>query len=181
MTKRKIKTNDLAYIGLFVVLIAICAWISIPFVVPFTLQTFAIFMAVRLLGGKRGFFALAAYFLLGAAGLPVFAGFKSGLGALLGTTGGYILGFVFIAAAYWLVTAFFGEKIYARVAGMLLGLLLCYAFGTAWFIVFYAQTTGPIGISVALGMCVLPFVPLDIIKMALALLAGRKLEPYISL
>lgn len=73
----------------FAVLIAICSWISIPMTVPFTLQTFAVFLAVGVLGGKRGSLAVLIYILLGAVGIPVFAGFSGGIGVLLGNTGGY--------------------------------------------------------------------------------------------
>ena len=69
------KTYDLVYVALFAVLIAICAWISVPTTVPFTLQTFGIFLTVGLLGGKRGSMAVLVYILLGAAGIPVFSGF----------------------------------------------------------------------------------------------------------
>ena len=85
------KTLDMVYIALFAVLIAICSWISIPTSIPFTLQTFGIFVTVGVLGGKRGSFAVFIYLLLGAIGVPVFAGFSGGMGVLLGTTGGYII------------------------------------------------------------------------------------------
>lgn len=87
----------MAYIALFAVLMAVCSWISIPAVVPFTLQTFGVFVAVSVLGGKRGTLAVVLYLLMGVVGLPVFAGFSGGLGVLLGSTGGYIVGFVFTA------------------------------------------------------------------------------------
>ena len=84
------RTRDLARAALFAALIAICSWISIPTAVPFTLQTFAVFLALGVLGGKLGTLSVAVYLLLGAVGLPVFAGFQGGLGALLGATGGYL-------------------------------------------------------------------------------------------
>ena len=83
-----LRTVDVAYIGMFVAVMAICSWISIPATVPFTLQTFAVFMAVGLLGGKRGTIAVVTYVLLGAVGAPVFAGFAGGIGALLGNSVG---------------------------------------------------------------------------------------------
>ena len=106
----KLKTKDLALCALFAALIAVCAWISIPATVPFTLQTFAIFAALGLLGGKRGTVAVAVYLLLGAIGVPVFAGFQGGIGALLGTTGGYLLGFLLTALIVWGMEARFGSK-----------------------------------------------------------------------
>ena len=77
------KTYDLVYIAVFAVVMAVCSWISIPAQVPFTLQTFGVFMAVGVLGGKRGTLAVLVYVLLGAVGVPVFAGFSGGIGALL--------------------------------------------------------------------------------------------------
>ena len=83
----RFKTLDLVYIAVFAVLIAVCSWISIPTTVPFTLQVFAVFLALDVLGGKRGTMAILVYILLGAAGVPVFAGFSAGIHVLLGTTG----------------------------------------------------------------------------------------------
>ena len=108
--KRPFRLVDLCYMGICAALIAICSWISIPAAVPFTLQTFAIFCVLGLLGGKRGTVAIVVYILLGAVGIPVFTGFNAGLGALLGTTGGYILGFIFIGLIYWLAERLFGSK-----------------------------------------------------------------------
>ena len=175
----RLRTLDLCYIALFAVLIAVCAWISIPFTVPFTLQTFAVFAALCTLGGRRGTFAILTYLLLGSAGLPVFAGFKGGLGALLGTTGGYILGFLLSALLYWLLTAKLGDRPAIRVLGCLLGLLVCYTFGTAWFLLVYTQTTGAVGLLTALGWCVFPFVIPDLLKLALALFLSQKLRPFL--
>ena len=81
------KTRELAYTGILAALIAVCSWISIPTAVPFTLQTFAVFLTLGLLGGRLGTLAVTVYLLLGAVGLPVFAGFHGGLGAFLGATG----------------------------------------------------------------------------------------------
>lgn len=100
------KVLDLAYIALMVALMAICAWITLPIgPVPFTMQTFAVFAALGLLGGRRGTLAVVVYLLLGAVGLPVFSGFNSGLSALLGPTGGYLVGFLVSALLYWAITA----------------------------------------------------------------------------
>ena len=88
------KTRDLTLIAVFAAVIAVCAWISIPAAVPFTLQTLGIFLAVGLLGGRRGTISVGVYLLLGAVGAPVFSGFNGGIGYLLGATGGYLLGFL---------------------------------------------------------------------------------------
>jgi len=174
------KTRDLAYIALGAVLIAVCSWISIPTTIPFTLQTFAIFLTVGLLGGKRGSLSVLVYILLGAVGVPVFAGFSAGAGILLGSTGGYILGFLGSALLYWLLTALFGKSLPVQVLAMVLGLAVCYAFGTAWFMTVYARTSGPIGLMAALGWCVFPFIVPDLVKIALALLLTRRLAPHVG-
>ena len=170
------RTADLTYTALFTVLLAVCTWISIPVPpVPFTLQTFAVFAALGTLGGRRGTWAVAAYLLLGFAGLPVFSGFQGGPGVLLGATGGYIAGFLAAALLYWAVTARLRNSLPVVAVSMVLGLLACYALGTAWFLAVYARTTGPVGLGAALGMCVLPFVLPDLVKLALALALSRRL------
>ena len=106
------RTRELARAALFAALIAICSWISIPTAVPFTLQTFAVFLALGVLGGKLGTLSVAVYLLLGAVGLPVFAGFQGGLGALLGATGGYLAPTYLLSTAFIIaILADFGEFI----------------------------------------------------------------------
>ena len=75
MTSNKMKTYDMVCIAIFAVLMAVCSWIAIPTAVPFTLQTFGLFLTVGVLGGKRGTFAILIFILLGAVGIPVFSGF----------------------------------------------------------------------------------------------------------
>ena len=106
--KTKFTPKEMAYIALLVVVIAVCSWISIPSVVPFTMQTFGVFCAVGLLGGFRGTVAVLIYILMGLIGLPVFFNFNGGVGYLMGPTGGYIVGFLFTALVYWLFEKLFG-------------------------------------------------------------------------
>jgi len=173
------KTSDLVYIALFAVLIAVCSWIAVPAAVPFTLQTFAVFLAEGLLGGKRGTLAVLVYVLLGAVGIPVFAGFGAGIGVLLGPTGGYLLGFLLSALIYWLVTAGLGTRLPVRIGAMALGLMVCYTFGTAWFMVVYVRTSGPISFVTALSWCVFPFLLPDCVKLALAVTLSGRLARHI--
>ena len=100
------KLYKLVLSAMFVAVIAICSWISIPTTVPFTLQTLGIFIAAGLLGWKYGTLSVAVYILLGLVGVPVFANFSSGVGAIMGPTGGYIIGFLFTALAVGLITKF---------------------------------------------------------------------------
>ena len=182
-TAPRFRTLDLVYIALFAVLMAVCAWITIPLPKPFvqfTLQTFAMFMALTTLGGRRGLYAMVVYLLLGAVGVPVFSGFQGGLGVLLGTTGGYIIGFVGAALLYWLLTAKLGESFSVTVIACVLGLAVCYAFGTAWFLVVYAKTTGPVGLTTALGWCVFPYIIPDLLKLALAVILSKRVKKFLK-
>ncbi|MCI9644921.1 MAG: biotin transporter BioY [Oscillibacter sp.] len=182
-TVPRLGIRDLTLIALFTALTAVCAWISVPVPAPFvqfTMQTFAVFAVLLVLGGKRGTYAVTAYLLLGAVGAPVFSNFRGGLGVLLGTTGGYILGFFFQALLYWWMTAKLGEALRVKIAASVLGLALCYAFGTAWYLVLYAQAGNPMGLMTALGYCVFPFVIPDLLKLALAALLARRIEKYVQ-
>ena len=182
MTVPKSKARDIAYIAVFTALIAVGAWIAIPTPVriDFTLQTLGVFLAVGVLGGRRGTLAVAAYLLLGAVGAPVFAGFRGGPSVLLGSTGGYLLGFIGTALVYWLLERLWGAALPLKVLACLLGMVVYYAFGTAWFLVVYARTTGPIGLSGALAACVVPFVIPDLVKAGLALLLSRRVQKYLK-
>ena len=175
------KAADLAYTAIGAALIAICSWISIPTTVPFTMQTFAIFLLLSVLGGKRALTAIAVYLLLGAAGVPVFAGFTAGLGILLGNTGGYIVGFIFMGLIYWLAERLPGKKLWVDILAMVLGLAVLYAFGTAWFMVIYARANGPVGLGLVLTWCVLPFIVPDLVKLALAIALSRRITPALKI
>ena len=89
--------KEISYGGLSIALLAICSWISIPFAVPFTMQTFAIFFICFLFGAKRGTIYVFCYILCGVLGIPVFSGFQGGAQVIFGLTGGYIVGFLFSA------------------------------------------------------------------------------------
>ena len=163
-------------IAMMTALTAVCSWISIPMVVPFTLQTFAVFAAIELLGGRDACASILCYIALGAVGVPVFAKFGAGLGVLLGPTGGYIIGFLFTALICWLFESLWGRKLPVRIAGLVLGLLVCYAFGTSWFMIVCSNAGKPYTLGAALMLCVVPFLFWDGIKMALAILVGGRLR-----
>ncbi len=168
--------REIAYIGLAVAVITVCAWISLPVgPIPFTLQTLAVALAGGLLGWKRGTAAVAVYILMGLVGVPVFAGFKSGAVALFGPTGGYIFGFLFAALLPALFKLLPVQKFWARTAlfylGNLLGLAVCYFFGTVWFVLMYDCTVG-----YALTLCVTPYILPDLVKLAVAAFLAVRLE-----
>lgn len=174
------KARDMVYIGTFAALIAGCSWLMVPSPVPFTLQTLGVFTALGILGGRRGTLAVLTYILLGAVGVPVFAGFSGGIGIILGSTGGYILGFLASALVMWGLERLFGRGRPALTISMAAGLLACYTVGTAWYMAVYTRTTGPVGLSAVLGWCVIPFLIPDLIKISLSLFLTDKLSRFVK-
>ena len=179
--KKSFRTVDLSYIALGAGLITICSWLSIPTTVPFTMQTFAVFFVLSILGGKRGTVSIIVYVLLGVVGVPVFAQFNSGIGILLGNTGGYIVGFILMGVFYRLIVQFFRKKLWVEILAMFIGLVVCYSFGTVWFMFVYAQTNGTVSLAMVLAWCVIPFIIPDLIKLGLALTLARRLSPVLKL
>ena len=168
--KRKIATKDLVLTALFAALTAVLAQIQLPIgPVPFNLAVFGAFLAGMLLAPAWAAASMGVYMLLGAVGIPVFAGFMGGPAVLLGKTGGYVIGYIYIALATALAVKRSG-KLPVIGAAMLAGLLVCYGFGTAWFM----AVTGADLVS-ALGWCVLPFIVPDVCKGVLACVLGRLL------
>ena len=178
-TARRVSVRSLTHIAACAALTAVCAWIAIPTQPPFTLQTLGVFLSVGLLGGRRGAAAVGLYLLMGTAGLPVFAGFTGGAGVLLGATGGYLAGFLASAVVMWAGERLLGTGPRALGLSMVLGLLACYAFGTAWYLALYARASGAMGLGAALGTCVAPFVVPDLCKIAVALGLTVRLRRHI--
>ena len=168
------KTRDLAMMGLFAGLTAIGAWISIPIPpVPFTFQVFFVLLAGALLGSISGGLSQIVYVLLGAVGLPIFAGGAAGPGVLIGPTGGYIFGFV---AAAFVVGAVSGESPgYTRsLVAMVAGVIVIYALGMAQLM--YVTGMGPVPAFLA---GVAKFIPFDLVKAVLAAALVQRLRPFV--
>lgn len=177
MEKTVFSVREMTYCAIFAALLAVCSWVSVPLGVPVTMQTFAVFAAVLMLGTKCSMAAIAVWLMLGAAGVPVFAGFKGGIGVLSGVTGGYILGFLLcpiVAAGVRKLAGDNWERMCVKAAALAAGLLVCYAFGTAWFVVLYTRNTGEITVFDALKKCVFPFIAFDGVKIALALILEKR-------
>ncbi len=170
------KTLILTRTALMASMIAVCSWITVPFVVPFTLQTFAVITALETLGGKQGTRAIALYLLLGAAGLPVFSGFQGGIGKLMDSTGGYLLGFLLLGLIYQAAVSFFGDSFTVRVIALLTGQLVLYCVGTLWFAAVYSRANGPVTLWTVLCWCVFPFIGPDLVKLCAALLVSSALR-----
>lgn len=181
LTAHKVSARDVAYVAIFTALLAVCSWIAIPTPtrIDFTLQILGIFLTLGVLGGKRGTMAITAYLLLGAVGVPVFAGFSGGVGALLSPSGGYLLGYFFAGLLMWALEKVIGTQTRATAVGMLLGLTVCYAFGTAWFMAVYPMGGEAVSLVTALMWCVVPYLPFDLIKLAAALTLSAQLRRHV--
>lgn len=175
-------TQNMVLIAIFTALIVVCSWIRVPVQpVPFTLQTFAVFVTAGLLGSKRGTISVIVYILLGIIGVPVFAGqVKSGPSVIAGPTGGYIVGFIFTA----IVTGLIVEKAANKLEGvakivvtalaMLVGDVICFAIGTIWFMILMKN-----GLVATLGLCVFPYIIPDIIKIIVAVIIVDRMKKYV--
>ncbi len=162
------------YAALMTVLICVCSWLTIPFAVPFTMQTFAVFCAVLLIGGKYGLLSIGLYIILGAAGVPVFSGFQGGIGHILGPTGGYIVGFLFMGLVYLLMEPLIRNRFWMKIIVLTIGLLLCYLVGTLWFSVVMSGRGNDYNLWTIVTICVLPYIIPDMAKMMLAIfICGR--------
>lgn len=175
------KTKDIVNIAMFTTLLCVCAWIYIPMTIPFTMQTFAVFLAMFVLGGKRGTLVIGIYLLLGLVGVPVFAGGNAGPGVIFGVTGGYIFGWLAIGLIVWAAESL-NKQIHKwqQIAVMCAGLLVCYAVGTLWYVGIYAKGEMMAGVFSALSVCVLPYVIPDLVKMALAYSVSKKIKKIIT-
>lgn len=174
------KARNMALCALFAALLALCAWLAVPVGdTVFTMQTFGVFLALGLLGGKKGTAAIFVYLALGAVGLPVFTGFRGGAGALVGVTGGYLSGFLLSGLVYWLITALWGNSGKVRLLAMISGLLTCYAFGSVWFRFGYLDGGSGLGLGLILAKCVLPYLLPDACKLALAYYLTGRLQRFI--
>lgn len=181
MKKGKPTIKEISLIAMCSAIITVCAWLSFPvFTIPITLQTFGIFLTLLLLGGKNGTFSILIYILLGLVGVPVFSGFKAGPSALFGPTGGYIIGFILIGIVYLLFTRFVSESIIIKTVSLIIGLILCYGFGTVWFSFVYSSANEKIGLLSAMSLCVFPFIIPDLLKLIFAVGLYRILEPILS-
>lgn len=171
------QTKSMVLCALFAAATAVLSQLSIPLPftpVPINLATLAIFIAGGLLGPVFGSISLTVYVILGAVGLPVFAQFSGGVGIILGPTGGYILGYIGAAFMTGLIAKRLSHSFWGNVLAMTAGLAVCYAMGTAWFMI----STGT-GLLAALGMCVVPFLIGDALKIACAAFLVNRLARHV--
>lgn len=174
MKQNKITVSEMALIAVMAAVTCIMGPLSIPIpfsLVPISLTNLAVYLAIYVLGCRRGTLSYLVYLLLGLVGMPVFSGFTGGVGKLFGPTGGYLLGFIFMALICGWAIDHFSCKLVPSFAGMLLGTVVCYAFGTAWL----AYQAGLTFVA-ALAAGVLPFIPGDLAKMVIAAVLGPQIR-----
>lgn len=172
--KPKFGIRQIALAGLMSAVICLLApWsLRIPISpVPVTLGFLAIYFVISVLGMKLGTLSVVVYILLGLAGLPVFSGFLGGPGPLFGPTGGYLMGYIFMALICGFFVDKWGDNLLMSFLGMVLGTAVCYLFGTVW-LAYQASYT----FMQALAAGVLPYIFIDLVKLVMAMLIGRQLR-----
>lgn len=167
----KNKVQQMVMTAVMAALLCIIAPLSIPIgVIPLSLTMLVIYLGVYALGMWKGTVSYVVYLGIGFVGLPVFSGFQGGPAILFGPTGGYLIGFIFLA----LISGFFVDKFdrwYVSLFGMLMGNIVCYGLGSVWL----AYQAG-LSFAEALAIGVIPFIPGDILKIVAALLVGPALR-----
>lgn len=163
------KLKTITMCALFAALMCICGPLSIPIgPVPVSLTNLVLYFAIMILDTKKTFISYLVYLLIGMIGIPVFSGFEGGLAKITGPTGGYLVGFLLMI----IIGGIFMEKtkgnLVITIIGMIVGTAVCYVFGTIWFMHVLNYKLGP-----ALTLCVWPFVPFDLIKIAIAVPFGK--------
>lgn len=177
MKKHKVNVRALMFCALFAALCAVCSQIAIPLpLIPINLALFSVHLCGALLGAKYGAISILVYIALGAVGVPVFSRLSGGLSVLAGPTGGYIVGYLICVIVVGLLSKWAANKFWRLCLIMIPGVLLCYAFGTVWYIILTHN-----GIAASLMSCVVPFLPGDCVKILLAAFLAVKLKPHLKL
>ena len=170
ISKTHSQLRSMVFVALMAAFLCIFSPISIPlYPVPITLQTFAVFVASALLGWKKGVIAVFIYLLVGLIGLPVFSGWTGGFSSFATPSSGYIIGFLFTALLTGFLIDRFSRRIWIYPLAMIAGLLVCYLFGTVWFLVYMnVWMATPYTLWQALLVCVIPFLVGDVLKIITA-------------
>lgn len=171
-TRANTDVREMALIAVMAAVTCVAGPLSVPIgPVPISLTNLAVYFAIYLLGMRRGTTSYVVYLLIGMVGVPVFSGFTGGFGKLFGPTGGYLIGFIFMALICGVFIDRSHHKIVPSMIGMILGTIVCYAFGTAW-LAYQAHYT----MAAALAAGVIPFIPFDLGKMVIAALIAPQIR-----
>lgn len=195
--KRRKHIRDLCYIALCAAVMVICSWLyfNIPATeIPITLQTLGVCMTAGFLGWKRGTLSVLAYILLGICGIPVFSGYKNFYALIGSPSAGYVIGFIFTALIVGVATdklRFIGDRFTNKVksqiiqlvilaVAMVIGVAICYVFGTLWYLFIYKGSATAENLQIALTYCVYPYIVPDLIKIVAATVLVNRLKRYIK-
>ena len=166
---KKLTIYEICACALITAIMCILSPVAIPIgPVPVTLGLFVVYLAVFILGCRGAVVSTILYILMGMAGLPVFSGYTGGVAKIAGPTGGYLLGYVFVALIGGVAAEKSAYNLWIAGAALVLGTLVAYVFGTAWFM-FVTKNA----LVYSLGVCVLPFIPFDIAKIVIASALGK--------
>ncbi|MCL2083167.1 MAG: biotin transporter BioY [Oscillospiraceae bacterium] len=166
------KVKILALCAMFAALSAVLSQVSLPIgPVPITLTHISVFAAAGLLGAKYGLVSQLIFVSLGVLGLPVFAGFNSGISALIGPTGGFIVGYLVCTFVCGWIIEIFGNSVYSLTLAMYAGWVATYLCGITWYM-YYSGTP----LTAALSVCLIPFLPGDLAKTAVTVLVVKRLK-----
>ena len=174
---RKAKTKSMLLCAMFAAMTAVFSQIALPLPftpVPVNLATLAVLLGGAVLGAKGGVISQLVYVCLGAVGLPVFTKMTGGVMVLAGPTGGYLIGYILAAGLAGLLTDKLPRRPYVLPIAMICAIAICYLFGTAWYVILTKSA-----ITQALLLCVVPFLPGDALKIAVASLLTPKLRKTI--
>lgn len=139
--------------------------------VPVTFATFGVFIVGAVLGAKYATLSVLIYLLLGAVGVPVFSGFSGGLQRIVGVTGGFLVGYVPCVFVIGILISRAKNKFLRYFVAMFIGNVILYAIGTLWYMICSGNL-----VSAALGVCIIPFVPGDFVKIIAASVLGYELN-----
>ncbi len=168
------KTKTITQTALFTAIMIICSQITIPTgLVPFSMSIFAIYLTGLTLERNQAVIAIVVYILLGIVGLPVFAGFGSGIGKIMGPTGGFIIAYPIMAFIVSAVAK--NGKLISHITALALSTIVCYVLGTLW----YAYVLG-VEIQTALLTVALPYIPFDILKYLVAYVVAKSVKKVLK-
>lgn len=180
MTKKRqwLSIKNMTAAAMMAAVLCVLSPISIPVpgaVTSITMATFAVYLASAALPVSQSLLSILVYIILGCIGLPVFSNYSGGIGVIAGPTGGYIAGYILCAVTTGLIIGTFPNRFFIYPAAIAAGAFLCYACGTAWFIFLTGK-----GLAAALSMCVIPYIPFDIVKIAAASALSFRLRRLFS-
>jgi len=172
---KKISTTTMAVVALMTAVLCVLAPFSIPVgPIPISLATLGLYLAVIILGRKRAVTVCLLYLLIGFIGLPVYSGFSGGPAKLLGPTGGYLIGYVFLTYIAGIIVDKFPKNHWLCLLGLVIGTVVCYIWGTGWMA--YQMKLAFVE---AIMIGVVPFLVGDVIKIATAVWIGQMIKKQI--